>query len=438
MFLNTSSSKTQTDYEFIISTAKSNLTTNKNGTSFKIYIDTEKPFTSIQAQCQYVKHLIQDKTARFDVSLLPIEIKTVFMTYVTKELYQFEKYKTRKSHTGTKSKYILIDKSGSKNEINELQYIIQCVNTARDIQNEPANMMSPETFCKYAKNILQNKAKIKILNVKDMVKEGLNLVLAIGRSSLRPPRFFIAEMIIDKTYPTICVIGKTVVYDAGGLNIKGKGMTPEMKTDKTGGAVAISIMKYFAKYPCTCNIVILCPVVENILSQDVIRPGDVIKAHNGVMVEIIDTDAEGRLLLADALSFSKQYNPTYVIDFATLTGWADSLHPDINAVCWTRNISIASIVNQVGENVGERVWFLPHWDEYTDYAKSNIANVKNDTNSIHTGAYYPVMFMLHFLPDNLKAKYIHFDICHNWKNNMARGNCVHLGIELIKKLSKKI
>lgn len=430
------SNKAPTDYEFIVMTGKSSHT-NKNAVTHKLYIDNEKPFTSIYTQCQNVKQLVKDKTAKFDVSLLPIKLKSVFLTYITKELYQFEKYKSKEVQKPTRAKYMFLDKSDSKAKLNELLYIIQCANIARDIQNEPANMMSPDMFCKYAKSILQQKTTIKILNAKDMSKEGLNLVLAIGRSSLRPPRFFIAEMIIDKTYPTICIIGKTVVYDAGGLNIKFKGMTPEMKTDKTGGAVAISIMKYFAKYPCKCNIVVICPVVENLLSQDVVRPGDVIKAHNGKMVEITDTDAEGRLLVADALSFSSRYNPTFIMDFATLTGWADSVHPDLNAVCWTKDLSIASIVNQVGEDIGERVWFLPHWDEYTDHAKSNIANVKNDTDNIQTGAYYPVMFMLHFLPDKLRTKYIHFDICHNWKNNLAKGNCVHLGIELIKKLTKK-
>jgi leucyl aminopeptidase len=431
MLFHSPSSKTHIDVEFTLTTDKN---AKKAVKTNSVVIDPQKPFTSVQTRCRELKSAIQDKVAGFDISLLPHSLKIVFLNYMTKELYSFQKYKKEQN---SKSKYYFVDNNIDKSEKGTIMYSLQCANIARDLENEPANIMSPEVFCARAKNILQKTANIKVLSVKDMQKEGLNLVLAIGKSSTRPPRFFVAEMIRNKESPTICIIGKTVVYDAGGLNIKLKSMTAEMKTDKTGGCVAISIMKYFTKFPCKCNLVVICPVVENLLSQDVIRPGDVIKAHNGKMVEITDTDAEGRLILADALSYSAKYNPSYIIDFATLTGWADSVHPDLNAVCWTKDMSIASTVNQAGEEVGERVWFLPPWDEYIDYAKSNIANVKNHAGNIATSAYFPVMFMLNFIPEHLKSNYIHFDICHNWKNSLAKGNCVLLGIELIKRLSTK-
>lgn len=431
MFFHSPSSKTHIDVEFTLTTEKN---IKKSAKLNNIFIDTQKPFTSVQTRCRELKSAIKDKIANFNISLLPPSLKIVFLNYMTKELFSFRKYKKEQNN---KSKCYFVDDSIDKNEKESIVYTLQCANIARDLENEPANIMSPEVFCNRAKNILQKKANIKILNVKDMQKEGLNLVLAIGKSSMRSPRFFVAEMIRNKDSPTICIIGKTVVYDAGGLNIKLKSMTAEMKTDKTGGCVAISIMKYFTKFPCNCNLVVICPVVENLLSQDVVRPGDIIKAHNGKMVEITDTDAEGRLILADALSYSAKYNPSYIIDFATLTGWADSVHPDLNAVCWTKDMSIASMVNQTGENVGERVWFLPPWDEYIEYANSNVANVKNHTENITTGAFFPVMFMLHFIPEHLKSRYIHFDICHNWKNDLAKGNCVLLGIELVKNLATK-
>jgi leucyl aminopeptidase len=433
MFLHSPLNKSKIDIEFNVSIDKQAIKNN-------IHIDIDKPFTSVKERCADIKSLSKNKgNVLIDITKLPASLKTVFTTYLTKELYSFLKYKHNNEKSNKQqnkeTKYYIEDRTANKNDIDNMLYTIQCVNIARDLQNEPANLLSPDVFCKRAKGLLQSKATFQVLNVKEMEKEGLNLVLAIGKSSLRPPRFLIAELITDKDYPTICIIGKTVIYDAGGLNIKFKGMTPEMKTDKEGGCVAISILKYFAKYPCKCNLVVICPVVENLLSQDVPRPGDIIKAHNGKMVEITDTDAEGRLILADALSFSTKYNPKYVIDFATLTGWADSVHPDLNAVCWTKDMSIAAVVNEIGERVGERVWFLPPWDEYMNIAKSTVANVTNDTDKIQTGAYFPVMFMLHFLPDNLKSKYIHFDICHNWTNNLAKGNCVQLGIELVKHLS---
>lgn len=427
MFFHSPSNKTRIDVEFKITTQKN---TNKNN----MYVDPEKPFTSIQSRCRELRQSLNNQTASFDTSHLPTALKNVFTTYLTKELYSFDKYKSQKEK---KERFFIIDNKVDKNTLDEQLYAINCANFARDMENEPANVMSPEVFCNRVKSTLPKATKITVMNVKEMEKQGLNLVLAVGNSSPRPPRFLVAEMISNKEHPTICIIGKSVVYDAGGLNIKLKSMTAEMKTDKTGGCVAISILKYFAKYTCNCNLVVICPVVENLLSQNVSRPGDVLKAHNGKMVEITDTDAEGRLIMADALSYSTKYNPTYVIDFATLTGWADSVHPDLNAVCWTKDLSVASIVNKVGEAVGERVWFLPPWDEYIGYTTSNIANVQNHTDKIETGAYFPVMFMLNFLPDKLRSKYIHFDICHNWKRNLAQGNCVHLGIELIKKLCAK-
>lgn len=432
MLFQSSSGKINFDVQFRLTTEQSN---KKNNVVHNVLIDPSKPFTSIQTRCKEIKETLAEgvgKTINFDITPLPPTLKHAFTTYITKELYSFNKYQKQSTK---KNKFYITDKHVNKQDLDALTYRVQCSHIARDMENEPANLMSPEVFCSRAKSILHNKAKVTVLNVKDMEKQGLNLVLAVGKSSTRPPRFLIAEMITNEEFPTVCIIGKTVVYDAGGLNIKLKSMTPEMKTDKTGGCVAISILKYFTKYTCACNIIAICPVVENLLSQDVTRPGDVIKAHNGKMVEISDTDCEGRIIMADALSYATKYNPSYIIDFATLTGWADSVHPDLNAVCWTKNLSLASIVNDVGESVGERVWFLPPWDEYVDYAKSNIANVTNHKDTIASGAYYPVMFMLHFIPDHLKSKYIHFDICHNWKGGLARGNCVHLGIEIIKKLA---
>ena len=437
MLFRKSSQNERTDFKYTLTTQKN---IDKAETNNTIYIDPQKPFATIQERCTQLKNKLQGSSAVFKSTLLPSSLKRVFITYISKELYNFDKYK--KERTG-KTKYFIEDDKLTSKEQDEITFAIQCTNIARDLQNEPSNLMSPEIFCQRAKNILQNKTKITVLGPKEMKKEGLNLVLAIGNSSKRTPRFLVAELLAKTPkkdvgdIPTICIIGKTVVYDAGGLNIKLKGMTPEMKTDKTGGCVALCILKYFTKFYCNCNLVVICPVVENILSEDVVRPGDIVKSHNGKMVEITDTDAEGRLILADAISFSTKYNPKYILDFATLTGWADTVHPDINAVCYTKDISLASLVNEVGESVGERVWFLPHWDEYIDYAKSTVANVKNDNDAIRTGAYFPVMFMMHFVPEVLKSKYLHFDICHNWQGNLARGNCVQLGIELIKKLAEK-
>jgi hypothetical protein len=168
-----------------------------------------------------------------------------------------------------------------------------------------------------------------------------------------------------------------------------------------------------------------------------IGPGDIIKSYQGKTVEVTDTDAEGRLIMADAIAYSKHYNPAYILDVATLTGWADTVHMDLASVCYSRNKELVEKITKIGDKVGERVWFLPVWDEYTEYIKSNVANVKNYNPNVREGAYYPSMFLLSFVPIELRDKYIHFDVCNNFEKNLARGNCVSLLIETMDALGKK-
>jgi leucyl aminopeptidase len=368
------------------------------------------------------------------------------INYTAKAIYTFDKYKTttkRNKADDSISVCKVIDTSSNEKLRTSLRKFVKVINAAnitRDLENEPANMMSPQTFSNQVKKLFQDNQNVKVhvKNEKEMREEGLNLVLAVGLSSKRLPRFITIELIKDKDYPTICLIGKTVVYDAGGLNIKVRGMNPSMKTDKSGGSVVVGIMKYFSenhlkdfKY----NIVGILPVVENLLSENVTRPGDIMKSYSGKSVEITDTDAEGRLIMADAISYSKKYKPTLLCDFATLTGWAETVHMDLSAVCYCRNMELAAKVNSAGERMGERVWFLPKWDEYMEYIKSNVANVRNFNMDMSEGAYLPSMFLLSFVPLELRDSYVHFDICNNFEKNLARGNCVALAVDFLKSLN---
>lgn len=397
-------------------------------------INVHKPFVSIANTSKKLIAKVETPFA-LDVSSLPAQLIYVFLTYLSKVIYTFEKYKKSKSN---KVYHVIDNYKKGHTDVKHILQVIDSANLTRNIQNEPANMMSPFAFCNEVKALLPQ-TQIEILGVNEMKHEGLNLVLAVGMSSKRAPKFLVIKHFKSKQAPTIGLIGKTVVYDAGGLNIKLQGMTNEMKTDKSGGAVVAGILKYFSENSNSCNIVAICPVVENLLGNDVTRPGDIVKSHNGKTVEITDSDAEGRLIVADAISYlTSKFNPKYIINFATLTGWADSVHSDINAVCYCRDIKLASVVNDIGEQVGERVWFLPHWDEYMeDYTQSKVANVRNYSYDKKEGAYLPVMFIMNFVPDKLKDRFIHFDITNNWRQQLALGNCVALGIELVKRLSKK-
>lgn len=435
------------DIAVVKSSTNVNTNTNTNTKTNKDFtINLKRPFISIKQVTQKIASQ-SDKNLCVCITDIPKAYKRVFLTYLSKAIYTFTKYISKaKTAADAESVIYIYDDSNTIQNYATFISAVKAADIARNLENEPANLLSPDKFCKVVKALLKStekksggnkKVKITILNEEEMRKEGLNLVLSIGLSSKRMPRFMTIEYIGDPQAPTFCLVGKTVIYDAGGLNIKVKSMDPSMKTDKSGGAVVISILKHLIETNAKCNIVGILPIVENLLSEDVTRPGDIIKAYNGKTVEITDTDAEGRLIMADAIAYSKKFSPTYLIDLATLTGWSETVHMDTNAICYTKNMELAALVNTIGEEVGERVWFLPPWDEYTYYTKSKVANVRNFNMDMREGAFLPSMFLLSFVPIQLQNQYLHFDICNNFSNNLAQGNCVVLVSELIRQLSKQ-
>jgi leucyl aminopeptidase len=413
----------------------------RSNKTLSFVIDTTKVFTSISHICSSIKlHCKEEKQLCLCIKKVPNNIKYVLLTRVSKILYNFDKYVTSNDKHKLKTVFVH-DNERNRKMIENICNVISCTDIVRDMENEPANIMSPDNFCRFVKKLFSERKykkhiKIKVLNENDMEKQGLNLVLAIGLSSKRMPRFMTIECIRNKSYPTVALVGKTVVYDAGGLSIKTKqNMSPEMKTDKSGGCIVVGAMKYFVDNDIKCNIIGLLPIVENVVSEEVARPGDIIKSYSGKTVEITNTDAEGRLIMADAISYSAKYKPDYIFDVATLTGWSGDVHADLSTVCYSRNEELAKTIVQLGDKVGERAWFLPPWDEYIEMTKSKVANVRNFSLDIKEGAYLPAMFLLNFVPFELRDKFVHFDVCGNFKNDIAQGNCVALLIELLKEIS---
>jgi leucyl aminopeptidase len=444
VFLKLSNVK-RTDVQHIIE-IQSNDELNVDNNTTNYIFNIKRPFISIKQITSKISSQHKSDNICICISELQQKYKKVFLTYLSKSIYTFDKYitDTSRAKNNNENIYYIFDNDKTIQLYSKYIKSLRCADITRNLENEPANLLSPDKFCNVVKKIFKTtpkpvgtQVKISVLNEEQMKKEGLNLVLSIGLSSKRMPRFMTIELINDTSYPTICLIGKTVIYDAGGLNIKLASMTPSMKTDKSGGSVVVGIMKYFLEHKIKCNIVGILPIVENLLSEDVSRPGDIVKSYSGKMVEITDTDAEGRLIMADAIAYSKKYNPTYLFDLATLTGWSEAVHMDTNAVCYCKDIDLASKVNKLGDIVGERVWFLPPWDEYMYYTKSAVANIRNYSMDIREGAYLPSMFLLSFVPLELRDNYIHFDICNNFENDLAKGNCVILVIELIKSLIYK-
>jgi leucyl aminopeptidase len=206
---------------------------------------------------------------------------------------------------------------------------------------------------------------------------------------------------------TVALIGKGVMFDSGGYNIKG-GDFSDMKNDMTGSAIVYAIFKLLERNKIKGHFIGLLPLVENMVDANSIRPGDILKAYNKKTVEIIDTDAEGRLIMADALSYSKNYKPHLCIDIATLTGQAASIFGNKSSVIMGNNNKYIQKMIQAGLMNNEKIWELPMWEEYISLTKSNIADLKNYSYESKASTIMAGAFLSNFIPE--KSHWLHLDI----------------------------
>ncbi len=252
-------------------------------------------------------------------------------------------------------------------------------NLARRLSFTPANDLTPTDLAAKAQELAKaNKLKCVILDKDAIKKERMGGLLAVAQGSAQPPRFIIVEYkgAAAKRAP-IVLVGKGVTFDAGGISIKPAADMHEMKGDMTGAAVMLATIVCAAQLKLPLNIVTLIPSAENMPSSTAYKPGDVIKLRKGLTVEIINTDAEGRLLLADALDYANNYKPEAVIDIATLTGGALYVLGYAGAPIVANNKKLADGIRQAAAASAERVWEMPLWDDFREAMKSPIADLWN-------------------------------------------------------------
>jgi len=312
--------------------------------------------------------------------------------------------------------YFYYPKLKLKNCINNYIYEGTVQNEIRDLINMPANILYSTKYLEYIKSNLPDDVKIKILDEKKLKKIGCNLILGVNQGSKNKSMMIILEYNnISKNNlksnkvdnKNIVLIGKGVMFDSGGYNLK-YGDFSDMKNDMTGSAIIYGIFKLLSKFKVEGNFIGLLPIVENMVDANSIRPGDILKSYNGKTVEIIDTDAEGRLILADALAYSEKYKPYLCIDVATLTGQAASIFDSKSSVIMGNNNKYIQTMINAGIENNEKIWELPMWDEYIDMTKSNIADLKNYSNDSKAGTIMAGAFLSHFIPK--KSNWIHLDI----------------------------
>jgi leucyl aminopeptidase len=280
---------------------------------------------------------------------------------------------------------------------------------ARDLGNRPANDLNPETFAQAAKEMAEDVKglRVTILGVKELQKEKMGGILGVCQGSEQEPRMIVIEHRPKKPKKSVVLVGKGVTFDSGGLSLKPAASMETMKSDMCGGATVVGVMRAVADLDLPIKVVGLIPAVENMPSGSAIRPGDVLTTSSGKTVEVDNTDAEGRLILADALHYSARFNPDIVIDFATLTGaCVVALGHEAAGVMGNDN-DLLDDLRKLGEQVGERVWPMPLYDEYLSYLKSEWADIKN-TGSRWGGAVTAGTFLKQWVPE--KVSWAHLDI----------------------------
>lgn len=324
--------------------------------------------------------------------------------------YQFLKYKTGDGDKKNILKHIRVLSEGlSEEELKRLEILSKGVYYARDLVNEPLSSLNAVQLGEEFRRLAREAGfSADVFNKKKIESLRLYGLLAVNRGSLDPPTFTVMEWKPEnpRNKKPIVLIGKGIVYDTGGISLKPTSGMLDMKSDMAGGATVAGIMYVAAKSELPVHLIGLVPATDNRPDGNAYTPGDVITMHNEKTVEVINTDAEGRMVLADALSFAKQYDPELVFDFATLTGSASvAIGPQGVIAMGNTERSVFDRIIESGKNMYERIVELPLWDEYNEMIKSEIADIKN-AGGREAGAITAGKFLEHFTD----YSWIHFDI----------------------------
>jgi leucyl aminopeptidase len=283
------------------------------------------------------------------------------------------------------------------------------INLTRTLAEYPSNLMTPRKIVDEIEKL--GKAlhwELEIFNEQDLIKKRMNALLAVSQGSEHPPFLAIARYMNPDARKTVAMIGKGVTFDTGGISLKPSKNMEEMKYDMCGAAAVLGALSAITQSEIPINIVAAFPLVENMPSGSAIRPGDVVKSYSGKTIEIINTDAEGRLILADTLSYvEKNYRPDYMVDLATLTGAVVVALGNLAAGVLTNDKYILQSLQEAAAVSGDKIWQLPLWDDYKELMKSKIADIRNTGTKPQAGTITGAIFLKKFVE---KTPWAHLDI----------------------------
>ncbi|MFH1663091.1 MAG: leucyl aminopeptidase, partial [Chloroflexota bacterium] len=329
-------------------------------------------------------------------------------------LYSFRRHMTREENGHAEIKKLTIVGSGEADAcllekgISRGRILAEAANLARDMVNEPSNYMTPGDMAEMAGKVAKdNNLGFSVLDEKGMKKLGMGALLGVAQGSCQPPKFIIIEYKGKNSDEIdLAMIGKGITFDSGGISIKPSNKMEEMKTDMAGGAAVIAAISAIARLKPAINVTAIVPAVENLPGGSALKPGDILTAMTGKTIEIISTDAEGRLILADALGYTNRLKVKRIIDVATLTGACVVALGTVCTGVFGNNQELVDKIIAAGNETGEPMWQMPMHDEYKEQNKSDVADIKNAAKG-GAGAITAAQFLAEFAGD---TPWAHLDI----------------------------
>ncbi|MEX2247009.1 MAG: leucyl aminopeptidase [Dehalococcoidia bacterium] len=327
-------------------------------------------------------------------------------------LYRFDRHKKADEDASEVTSVTIVEQDKARvpaleQAVERGVVLAEAANLARDLSNEPANVLTPTEFAARAEVMAsEHGLGCQVFDREKAEELGMGSFLGVARGSQQPPKFVTLTYRGGGEGQAVALVGKGITFDTGGISIKPAAGMEEMKGDMSGGAAVIAAMMAIARLKPAINVTALVPMTENMPGGNATKPGDVLRAMNGKTIEVLNTDAEGRLILADALSYACKLDLSPIIDVATLTGAMSVALGDVAYGVFTNNEALAARVREAATASGEKCWELPMFPEYKELIKSNIADMKN-TGGRGAGSIAAAFFLKEFVEER---PWVHLDI----------------------------
>jgi leucyl aminopeptidase len=338
-------------------------------------------------------------------------------------LYRFDQLKTQKQPPAPALAEVVFPLSVKPELQNALREAVATASgtaLARTLGNLPANICTPAYLAEAAKKLAREfKLGVEVLERKDMEKLGMGALLSVARASHEPPKLIVIRYSGSKSTNPLALVGKGITFDTGGISLKPAAEMDEMKFDMSGAAAVLGTVRALAEMRAPLNVVGIIPTCENMPGGYATKPGDVVTTLSGQTVEILNTDAEGRLILCDALSYAERFNPDAVIDIATLTGACVIALGHVATGLFANDDQLADEVRAAADDAWDRVWRMPLWEDYQEQLRSNFADMAN-IGGRPAGSVTAACFLSRFAK---KLRWAHLDIAGTaWKSGREKGS----------------